>query len=66
MNVSCVFRVPALRLPRAIRWWNDPEVLAGHPGQVGKVDTDDDEDMGIHTTSGHMPKTVRGGYESAG
>jgi hypothetical protein len=47
MIVQYVFRVPALRLPRAVRWWYYSEVFAVRPGYVGRIRAVDEEHLGI-------------------
>jgi len=42
VTVPYALRVPALRLPRAVRWGHYSEVLAARPGQVGRICADDE------------------------
>ena len=47
MTMQYVLRAPALRLPRAVRWWYYSEVFAVCPGYVGRIRAVDEEHLGI-------------------
>lgn len=60
---SYAFSIPPSRLSRAIRWRHYSEALTEQPRHVGRSPADDDEDMGIHTTSCDVPGGTRRGPE---